>query len=86
LEDRPVSIAGRSVDVLSDNRVIIGPPRRRGATTILMADDHTGALMYRPGTGALQFYCVAASGPQLAAFGDLPDVARGVLVHTDREV
>jgi len=33
----------------------------------------TGALMYRP--ERVQFYCVAASGPRLAAVADLPHVA-----------
>jgi DNA segregation ATPase FtsK/SpoIIIE-like protein len=33
----------------------------------------TGALVYRP--ERVQFYCVAASGPRLAAVADLPHVA-----------
>ena len=60
------------LDVLSDNAMIIGAPKR-GATTALMTMITTGALMYRP--ERVQFYCIAASGPQLAAVADLPHVA-----------
>ena len=36
-----------------------------------------GALMYRP--ERVQFYCIAASGPQLDQVADLPHVAAVVL-------
>ncbi|PXX01564.1 type VII secretion protein EccCa [Mycolicibacterium moriokaense] len=74
LEDRPREHRQDvfCLDVLSDNALIIGAPKR-GATTALMTMITTGALMYRP--ERVQFYCVAASGPQLAAVGDLPHVA-----------
>src|SRR5258708_36811361 len=52
--------------------MIIGAPKR-GATTAVMTMITTGALMYRP--ERVQFYCLAASGPQLAAVADLPHVA-----------
>ncbi len=42
----------------------------------------TAALMYRP--ERVQFYCVAAGGPSLAAVGGLPHVA-GLAPAVDRE-
>ena len=41
--------------------------------TAVMTMVTTGALMYRP--ERVQFYCIAASGPQLARLADLPHVA-----------
>jgi len=42
----------------------------------------TGALVYRP--ERVQFYCVAASGPRLAAVADPPHVASVVAsFHTE---
>ena len=75
LEDRPREHRQDvfCLDVLSDNALIIGAPKR-GATTALMTMITTGALMYRP--ERVQFYCVAASGPQLAAVGR--SAARGL--------
>jgi S-DNA-T family DNA segregation ATPase FtsK/SpoIIIE len=74
LEDRPRQHRQDvfCLDVLSDNAMIIGAPKR-GATTAVMTMITTGALMYRP--ERVQFYCIAASGPQLAAVSDLPHVA-----------
>jgi type VII secretion protein EccCa/type VII secretion protein EccCb len=74
LEDRPREHRQDvfCLDLLSDNAMIIGAPKR-GATTAVMTMITTGALMYRP--ERVQFYCVAASGPQLAAVADLPHVA-----------
>ena len=42
----------------------------------------TAALLYRP--QRVQFYCIAASGPQLARLADLPHVA-AMVAHTDEE-
>ena len=42
----------------------------------------TGALLYRP--ERVQFYCIAASGPQLARLADLPHVAT-VVAGSDSE-
>lgn len=74
LEDRPREHRQDvfCLDLLSDNAMIIGAPKR-GATNAVMTMITTGALMYRP--ERVQFYCVAASGPQLAAVADLPHVA-----------
>ena len=60
------------LDLLSDNALIICAPQR-GATTAAMTMVTAGALMYRP--ERVQFYCVAASGPQLAQLSELPHVA-----------
>jgi S-DNA-T family DNA segregation ATPase FtsK/SpoIIIE len=83
LEDRPRAHRQDvfSLDLLSDNAMIIGAPKR-GATTALMTMITTGALMYRP--ERVQFYCVAASGPQLAAVAELPHVA-SVVASFDTE-
>ena len=61
-----------ALDLLSDNALIICAPQR-GATTAAMTMVTAGALMYRP--ERVQFYCVAASGPQLAQLSELPHVA-----------
>ena len=45
--------------------MIVGAPKR-GATTAVMTMVTAGALMYRP--ERVQFYCIAASGPQLAVW------------------
>ena len=65
LEDRPREHRQDvfCLDLLSDNAMIICAPKR-GATNAVMTMVTTGALMYRP--ERVQFYCVAASGPQLA--------------------
>lgn len=60
------------VDLLRDNALIVAAPNR-GATTAVMTTITTTALLYRP--DRVQFYCIAASGPQLARLGDLPHVA-----------
>ncbi|BBZ15025.1 type VII secretion protein EccCa [Mycobacterium branderi] len=79
LEDRPREHRQDvfCLDLLSDNAMIVAAPKR-GATNAVMTMVATGALMYRP--ERVQFYCVAASGPQLAAVGDLPHVATVVPV------
>ena len=51
-------------------------------TTTLATMMTTAALMYRP--ERVQFYCVAAGGPSLAAVGGLPHVA-GLAPAVDRE-
>lgn len=66
-----------SLDLLSDNALVICAPQR-GATTAMMTMVTAGALMYRP--ERVQFYCIAASGPQLAQIADLPHVAAVVSV------
>ncbi|MDT5117522.1 MAG: hypothetical protein QOE30_3261 [Mycobacterium sp.] len=79
LEDRPREHRQvvYSLDLLSDNAMLVAAPKR-GATTAMQTLITTGALMYRP--ERVQFYVVAASGPQLAAVGDLPHVAAVVPV------
>lgn len=83
LEDRPREHRQDvfSLDLLSDNAMIVAAPKR-GATNTVMTLITTGALMYRP--ERVQFYCIAASGPQLAAVADLPHVA-AVAPHFDAE-
>ncbi|MDG4667962.1 type VII secretion protein EccCa [Mycobacterium sp. 236(2023)] len=79
LEDRPREHRQDvfCLDLLSDNAMIVAAPTR-GATTTVMTMIATGALLYRP--ERVQFYCIAASGPQLAAVADLPHVASVVPV------
>ena len=79
LEDRPREHRQDvyCLDLLSDNALIVAAPKR-GATTAVMTLIATGALLYRP--QRVQFYCIAASGPQLAALADLPHVASVVPV------
>ncbi len=50
-----------------------------GHTNAVMTMITAGALMYRP--ERVQFYCIAASGPQLAALNDLPHVAAVAALH-----
>ncbi len=69
------------LDLQSDNALIVCAPQR-GATTALMTMVCAGALMYRP--ERVQFYCIAASGPQLAQLSALPHVA-GVVGVSDSE-
>ena len=69
------------LDLQSDNALIVCAPQR-GATTALMTMVCAGALMYRP--ERVQFYCIAASGPQLAQLAALPHVA-GVVGVSDAE-
>ncbi|MBE1551841.1 S-DNA-T family DNA segregation ATPase FtsK/SpoIIIE [Mycobacterium sp. OAS707] len=66
-----------SLDMLNDNALVVAAPGR-GATTAVMTMVTTGALLYRP--ERVQFYCIAASGPQLARVADLPHVASVVAV------
>lgn len=79
LEDRPREHRQEvfSLDLLSDNAMLVAAPKR-GATTAMQTMIVTGALMYRP--ERVQFYVVAASGPQLAAVAELPHVAAVVPV------
>jgi type VII secretion protein EccCb len=69
------------LDLLRDNALILAAPNR-GATTAVMTMVTSGALLYRP--DRVQFYCIAASGPQLARLADLPHVAT-VVAGTDAE-
>lgn len=69
------------LDLLRDNALIVAAPNR-GATTAVMTAMTTSALLYRP--ERVQFYCIAASGPQLARLGDLPHVA-AVAAGSDAE-
>ena len=69
------------LELLRDNALIVAAPNR-GATTAVMTLVTAGALLYRP--ERVQFYCVAASGPQLARVADLPHVA-SVVANTDAE-
>lgn len=69
------------LDLLRDNALIVGAPTR-GATTALMTLVTSAALLYHP--DRVQFYCIAASGPQLARVGDLPHVG-AVVAGTDSE-
>ena len=66
-----------SLDLLNDNALLVAAPGR-GATTAVMTMVTAGALLYRP--ERVQFYCIAASGPQLARVADLPHVASVVAV------
>lgn len=66
-----------NLDLLSDNALVVCAPQR-GATTTVMTMVAAGALMYRP--ERVQFYCIAASGPQLAQLADVPHVAAVVSV------
>ena len=86
----PVALADRPrdarqdvhcLDLLRDNALIVAAPNR-GATTAVMTMVTAGALMYRP--ERVQFYCIAASGPQLARLADLPHVA-AVVAGSDAE-
>ena len=69
------------MDLLGANALVIGGPQS-GVTTTLATMMTTAALMYRP--ERVQFYCVAAGGPSLAAVGGLPHVA-GLAPAVDRE-
>jgi type VII secretion protein EccCa/type VII secretion protein EccCb len=69
------------LDLLRDNAMILAAPNR-GATTAMMTLVTAAALLYRP--ERVQFYCVAASGPQLARVADLPHVAT-VVAGSDSE-
>lgn len=69
------------LDLLRDNALIVAAPTR-GSTTAVMTAITTSALLYRP--ERVQFYCIAASGPQLARLGDLPHVAE-VAAASDSE-
>jgi S-DNA-T family DNA segregation ATPase FtsK/SpoIIIE len=69
------------LDLLRDNALIVAAPNR-GATTAAMTVITTSALLYAP--QRVQFYCIAASGPQLARLGDLPHVA-AVAAGSDAE-
>ena len=66
------------LDLLRDNALILAAPNR-GATTAVMTMVSAAALLYRP--DRVQFYCIAASGPQLARVADLPHVATVVAGH-----
>ena len=83
LEDRPREHRQdvHCLDLLNDNALIVCAPQR-GATTAVMTMVTAGSLMYRP--ERVQFYCIAASGPQLADVGSLPHVA-AVAPLVDRE-
>ena len=67
--------------VRAPTRLVIGAPQS-GVTNTLATMMTTAALMYRP--ERVQFYCVAAGGPSLAAVGGLPHVA-GLAPAVDRE-
>ncbi|WP_241777317.1 type VII secretion protein EccCa [Mycobacterium intracellulare] len=69
------------LDLLRDNALIVAAPSR-GATTTVMTMVTAAALLYTP--ARVQFYCIAASGPQLARVADLPHVA-AVVAGTDSE-
>jgi S-DNA-T family DNA segregation ATPase FtsK/SpoIIIE len=69
------------LDLLGNNAQVVAAPAR-GATTAVMTAVTGGALAYRP--ERVQFYCIAASGPQLARLGELPHVA-AVAAGTDGE-
>jgi type VII secretion protein EccCb len=83
IEDRPRQHRQdvHFVDLLGANALVIGGPQS-GVTTTLATMLTTAALMYRP--ERVQFYCVAAGGPSLAAVGGLPHVA-GLAPAVDRE-
>jgi S-DNA-T family DNA segregation ATPase FtsK/SpoIIIE len=71
LEDRPREHRQDvyCLDLLNDNAMVVGAPKR-GATNAVMTMVTTGSLLYRP--ERVQFYCIAASGPQLAQLADVP--------------
>ena len=69
------------LDLLHNNALIVAAPTR-GATNAVMTMVTTAALLYRP--QRVQFYCIAASGPQLARLADLPHMA-AMVAHTDEE-
>jgi S-DNA-T family DNA segregation ATPase FtsK/SpoIIIE len=70
-----------SLNLLHDNALIVAAPTR-GASTAVMTMVTTGALLYTP--ERVQFYCIAASGPQLARLAGLPQVA-AVVAGSDSE-
>jgi S-DNA-T family DNA segregation ATPase FtsK/SpoIIIE len=80
LEDRPRQHRQDVcyLNLLDSNALIVGAPGK-GHTNAVMTMIATGALMYRP--ERVQFYCIAASGPQLAALEDLPHVAGVAALH-----
>jgi S-DNA-T family DNA segregation ATPase FtsK/SpoIIIE len=80
LEDRPREHRQDVcyLNLLESNALIVGAPRM-GHTNAVMTMITAGALMYRP--ERVQFYCIAASGPQLAALSDLPHVAGVASLH-----
>ena len=83
IEDRPRQHRQdvHTLDLLGANALVIGGPQS-GVTTTLATMMTTAALMYRP--ERVQFYCVAAGGPSLAAVAGLPHVA-GLAPAVDRE-
>jgi len=83
IEDRPRQHRQdvHFLNLLGANGLVIGAPQS-GVTTTLATMMTTAALMYRP--ERVQFYCVAAGGPSLAAVNGLPHVA-GMAPAVDRE-
>ena len=80
LEDRPREHRQDVcyLNLLESNVLIVGAPRM-GHTNAVMTMITAGALMYRP--ERVQFYCIAASGPQLDRLKDLPHVAGVAALH-----
>ena len=80
LEDRPRQHRQDVcyLNMLESSALIVGAPRM-GHTNAVMTMITAGALMYRP--ERVQFYCIAASGPQLAVLNDLPHVAAVAALH-----
>ncbi|MCG5433043.1 type VII secretion protein EccCb [Mycobacterium sp. MYCO198283] len=83
IEDRPRQHRQdvHHIDLLTSNALVIGAPQS-GVTTTLVTMMTTAALTYRP--ERVQFYCIAAGGPSLAAAASLPHVA-GLAPALDRE-
>lgn len=69
------------LDLLRNNALVVAAAGH-GATTAIMTAMTTSALLYRP--ERVQFYCIAASGPQLSRLSDLPHVA-AVVAGSDAE-
>lgn len=69
------------LNLLQNNALIVCAPKR-GATTAVMTMVAAAALLHRP--ERVQFYCVAASGPQLSRLAGLPHVV-AVAHNSDSE-
>jgi len=69
------------LQLLNNNVLIVGAPSR-GTTTAVMTAITSSALLYHP--SRVQFYCIAASGPQLSRLAGLPHVA-AVAAGSDAE-
>lgn len=78
---RDAELRPHALDLLNANAMVVCKPAG-GATTAMMTLVTGGCLLYKP--ERVQFYAIAASGPQLTQLSKLPHVAAAVN-YTDTE-